>query len=315
MGTDSSDMTYAAQVVEVSDYYPFGSPLYGRRWEPVKPLYRFGFNTQEKVNEISPDHYTAKYWEYDARLGRRWNLDPKPQAGVSNYAVNMDNPIRWNDPDGDIVGGDEKGMQNYNKYRKEVNDRIGAIKNEMAKIDNPANEMFGKLKEQLDAYTKINVELDKLEKDPNNLYYIRSDVKFENTVKGGQTYYAGEVEYDKKKIRQINIDIAPTNFPLNPLAHEFKHAYQYYEGRLIFMKGTKEAFNSRELEKEAFERGNRFSGPTIYNNNKFNMLYKFDFQKFTFPNEDYEKLDEKVNPKEIIYNPLYKNKIIYNEPQ
>ncbi|MEW6774450.1 MAG: peptidoglycan DD-metalloendopeptidase family protein [Bacteroidota bacterium] len=93
---------YFSDITSVSDYYPFGSKMYGRRWEPVKPLYRFGFNTQEKVNEISPDHYTAKYWEYDARLGRRWNVDPKPQAGVSNYAVNEDNPIRWNDPLGDI---------------------------------------------------------------------------------------------------------------------------------------------------------------------------------------------------------------------
>ncbi|MEW6773879.1 MAG: hypothetical protein AB1304_07760 [Bacteroidota bacterium] len=92
---------YVADITSVSDYYPFGSKMYGRRWEPVKPLYRFGFNTQEKVNEISPDHYTAKFWEYDARLGRRWNLDPKPQVGVSDYAVNEDNPIRTSDPQGD----------------------------------------------------------------------------------------------------------------------------------------------------------------------------------------------------------------------
>src|SRR5690625_1299652 len=57
--------------------------------------YRFGFNGQEKVNEIAGmgNHNTAEFWEYDTRLGRRWNLDPVDQISVSNYAVNGNNPI------------------------------------------------------------------------------------------------------------------------------------------------------------------------------------------------------------------------------
>ena len=46
-------------------------------------------------------HYTAKYWEYDPVYGRRWNLDPVDQLSVSNYAVFLDNPILYIDPDGD----------------------------------------------------------------------------------------------------------------------------------------------------------------------------------------------------------------------
>jgi RimJ/RimL family protein N-acetyltransferase len=45
--------------------------------------------------------YSAQYWEYDARLGRRWNLDPKPQISISDYAVMGNNPIRNIDPKGD----------------------------------------------------------------------------------------------------------------------------------------------------------------------------------------------------------------------
>ena len=42
--------------------------------------YRFGFNGQEKVDEIAGagNHTTAEFWEYDTRLGRRWNRDPEP---------------------------------------------------------------------------------------------------------------------------------------------------------------------------------------------------------------------------------------------
>jgi len=44
----------------------------------IKEVYRYGFNGQEKTDELkgSGNHYTAEFWEYDSRLGRRWNVDP-----------------------------------------------------------------------------------------------------------------------------------------------------------------------------------------------------------------------------------------------
>lgn len=66
---------------------------------------RFGFNGQERTDEIAGtgNHNTALYWEYDTRLGRRWNLDPKPIESVSSYAVITNNPILMNDPFGDTT--------------------------------------------------------------------------------------------------------------------------------------------------------------------------------------------------------------------
>lgn len=75
--------------------------------------FRYGFNGQEKTDEISGsgNHNTALFWEYDTRTGRRWNLDPKPTVGISDYACFNDNPI-WNtDVNGDKPGtgdGDDK---------------------------------------------------------------------------------------------------------------------------------------------------------------------------------------------------------------
>lgn len=65
--------------------------------------YRYGFNGQEKTDEISGNgnHYTAEFWEYDPRTGRRWNLDPVVKPWESGYAVMGGNPI-WNkDVNGD----------------------------------------------------------------------------------------------------------------------------------------------------------------------------------------------------------------------
>ena len=65
--------------------------------------YRFGFNGQMKVNEIAGtgNHNSALFWEYDTRMGRRWNLDPKPNIPESQYSVMGDNPIWRNDILGD----------------------------------------------------------------------------------------------------------------------------------------------------------------------------------------------------------------------
>src|SRR5206468_139099 len=58
------------------------------------------FNGQEKSKEIGSDSYTAEFWQYDARIGRRWNLDPVSRPGVSDYATLGNNPIIYVDPDG-----------------------------------------------------------------------------------------------------------------------------------------------------------------------------------------------------------------------
>ncbi len=80
--------------------------------KPVKGLrgcglgYRFAFNGQEKDDEVSGAGNTmsATFWEYDCRLGRRWNVDPESEENpdFSPYVCLGDNPILNEDPDGDI---------------------------------------------------------------------------------------------------------------------------------------------------------------------------------------------------------------------
>ena len=57
--------------------------------------YRYGFNGQEKSDEIkgSGKSYTAEFWEYDPRLGRRWNVDPIRKEYESPFAAFANNPI------------------------------------------------------------------------------------------------------------------------------------------------------------------------------------------------------------------------------
>jgi len=54
-----------------------------REWRLVSS--RYWFNGHEKSDKIRGDRniYTAMYWEYDPRIGRRWNVDPRPNVSHS----------------------------------------------------------------------------------------------------------------------------------------------------------------------------------------------------------------------------------------
>lgn len=122
---DNSDGTvdyYQAEVVSCSDYTPFGAPMNERTFSSNK--YRYGFNGQEKDDEVSGqgNSYTAEFWQYDSRLGRRWNSDPIVKPWMSPYHAFSNKPILNIDPngasdspvydqEGNFMGTDDQGLE------------------------------------------------------------------------------------------------------------------------------------------------------------------------------------------------------------
>ncbi len=105
-------------------YYSFGSPLIGRSWEADSVGgYRFGFNTQEKDDEIygKGNATSAEYWEYDTRLGRRWNVDPINKPWQSDYLCLSNSPISKVDFNGDDDYFNADGSYNKLKSTKTGN--------------------------------------------------------------------------------------------------------------------------------------------------------------------------------------------------
>ncbi len=121
---------HEAKVQSWSDYYPFGMQMPDGR-HGGNGDYRFGFNGQEKVDEISGsgNHNTAMFWEYDTRLGRRWNQDPKPNPSISNYAAFALNPIMYSDVLGDTVAFliAPKGAQGMGHFGAIIQDEKGTF--------------------------------------------------------------------------------------------------------------------------------------------------------------------------------------------
>jgi hypothetical protein len=81
--------------------YLYSKPVKGFRGCGVS--YRFAFNGQEKDDEVSGagNTMTAEFWEYDSRLGRRWNVDPIINPFESGYATFSNSPTSKIDPKGD----------------------------------------------------------------------------------------------------------------------------------------------------------------------------------------------------------------------
>ena len=77
--------------------------------------YRYGFNGQEKTTEINESSYTAEFWQYDSRIGRRFNVDPKPNISISPYAALENNPIWFRDVLGDSIV-DPNRTKGYNVF-------------------------------------------------------------------------------------------------------------------------------------------------------------------------------------------------------
>ena len=120
MSTNNTSLALNDQVGSESaqDYYPFGMLMPGRNIS--SNTYKFGYNGQEKDDDVSGsgNTNTALFWEYDTRLGRRWNLDPKPTVWVSDYACFGDSPIFFSDPLGDIIDPTNIKKDDNETYQK-----------------------------------------------------------------------------------------------------------------------------------------------------------------------------------------------------
>ncbi|TDW91896.1 RHS repeat-associated core domain-containing protein, partial [Dinghuibacter silviterrae] len=104
VSTDGSTVDHFAPVVlDANDYYPFGSLEPGRAYTATSiGAYRYGQNGQERDDEINGpgNSYTAEYWEYDPRVGRRWNRDPVIKYNEAPYSTFSNNPVLFADPSG-----------------------------------------------------------------------------------------------------------------------------------------------------------------------------------------------------------------------
>ena len=239
---------------------------------------------KERDEETGYGYFGARYMDHE--LMTMWlSVDPLADKypNISPYAYCAWNPIKLVDPDGREF--DPATEEKYIKpYENEVKTRMNEIDRRRG-----TTKWNDKYDAQYQEYEKILTEIDDLRKDQDNVYSIRTD---ESSDAKNKLVYKGEREDGKRSI-QINLK---KRAGMSSIAHELKHAYQYYEGRLGFIldpSGKHVSSNDcKFFEREAFTRGNMFEDDLftkggrlrIYDVNPDN--YKFQY------NSKYENYQE-----------------------
>jgi hypothetical protein len=120
------------------------------------------------------------FWEYDTRLGRRWNLDPEPQINISDYSAFGNSPIWRND----VLGNTWKkkdDKETANKTKNDVNGKISKIDSQLSKLEKSKtnateesligiNKQIGILSDDRKSLSNIIEGLDKMEADQDYTY-------------------------------------------------------------------------------------------------------------------------------------------------
>jgi RHS repeat-associated protein len=92
-------------VIQAQEYYPFGLTFGDyQRDNSLKNRYLYNKGA-ERLDELDLNIDATKYRVYDAAIDRWWQVDPLADEGglvsLTPYNYSFNNPIRYNDPDGD----------------------------------------------------------------------------------------------------------------------------------------------------------------------------------------------------------------------
>jgi len=257
---DNNVDSYKAEILSATDYTPFGVAMDGRTYNTT--LSRYGFNGQEKDNEIYGDGNmtTAEFWQYDARLGRRWEMDPKVNPSFSCYVGFENNPIFFSDFHGDTVKGDLKAYQKVKDY---VNGRIAGLNTEISDVNSRIEERKSKGKNT----ERLEMKLARLQSSKADYQGILDEYKtleqstqvYNIVTNGNAPSGAGGETRFNKETGYVDVVVNNKLDLLESLPHELKHAYQFETGKLsLGYNGGGGSLYDVNDEVEAFQRSQMF---------------------------------------------------------
>jgi len=303
LGSASFVTNIDGYVMQHLQYFPYGELFVSQRNTEFDSRYKF--TAKELDNETSYTYFGARY--YDSELSGWLSVDPMSDKypSLSPYCYSADNPVVLVDPNG--MEFDEATDKYVQKLENEISMRLKVYNDRMEKLD-ISSKKYGEYQKQVNEYNKILGEISELRNDKDNIYTMNFGV---NINSDGEFKYAGQNESGQNV---FNINIKQSSeilaWTFDEMAHELKHAYQYYEGKLGFaiaQNGSQyNTNNSRDLEVQAKFRGDLFFGNTMTHNKTFKLI-----QPLYDPgiDPDYVNLPSQYDGLPTYY---YKEQFIYN---
>jgi hypothetical protein len=227
----------------------FGTSKYTSSFTPSWPKvlyfthekrYSFSFNGQERDDEVAGvgNIMTATFWEYDARLGRRWNIDPKSYSWESSYSTMGNNPICMNDRNGDKWKDPAKDSKKASELKANLKKREKELGKEAERYERKAKRFDGKNQEKFEKYSnlaKIAKEGFKQMNDAQRELEVMGD---ENTSQVFTFTLFNGVGVAKIKMDEKGVINIPYENEDNILAiHESFHGFQHLKGDLRIEQG------------------------------------------------------------------------------
>jgi hypothetical protein len=217
---------------------PFGSIMVS----VSKGEYRYGMNTQEKDNEIygEGNSYSAEYWQYDARLGRRWNVDPYVVKHPYNspYLCFNNNPNFYVDIKGnEFEEGSKKDAEDLMEIYKKESKELKKVQNKNSKKITDLNEKLLSAKNEDDA-NKLQNQISKLEGYNNKIGDRLCELDRAKTEWGemNESEQKFRIKLGEKAVTYMDDGVVVMIYTghMDLLGHEFVHGYQYIKQKISF---------------------------------------------------------------------------------
>ena len=245
-----------------NDFLRLVSKNLGTNEKKCVNAYRFGFNGMEKDDEVfnsTGSSYTAEFWQYDSRLGRRWNIDPVVKPWESSYATFANNPILYVDTKGDdIIPSDKFKKSPYGTVLKKLSSN--SVYRELSSSFSIPSKMDIRLDFQ--SYNKrANATTSSRAIAPLSFNLVSTDIKFNSdrfNSYHNETFNFTEINGRSEiaMARTILHEFMHTDlFGENEVAGEHHEVMAKEKNRNIIIKGLKEyaSENGMEYSGEEYE--------------------------------------------------------------
>jgi cell division protein FtsB len=238
---------------------PFGMMMQERSFTSNTNENKFSFNGKENDNEIygQGNSYTTLYWQYDSRLGRRWNVDPRGRNWESSYGTLGNNPSFNVDFNGDKWDPSNNSKAIAQKHKKHVNEKIisnnDQIENNKEKIQSLNSKLeelvlIKSISEPTDMLSEdgsdISLEIEKIQSAVASLESQNNELSASNKLLNSHietinSLGESEVIYSLIPTSGQPKTLAPSSTVVQVffdgthenLGHELTHAGQYERGR------------------------------------------------------------------------------------
>ena len=191
--------------------------------------YKYGFNGQEKDNQVSGNgnSYSAEFWQYSSRLGKRWNLDPRPNVSISPYATFGNNPILFSDVKGDTIT-DPKSRAHFDNLVSQTKGKIQEYNRKLKDIAFSTDMSSSEKQKEYAHYSFAKGEMENALLEYDEMLHTQ-DFNYNISVDQNISKEANGETILAEDGYNINIKFRGNSATLS---HEMKHGYDYISGNL-----------------------------------------------------------------------------------